>query len=363
MSTYLKVLAENLSAEHNVTILTSRYLPGLKRKEVINKVNIIRTPVSLAIGKGVIMFKYAGDVWRQMAKTDVVNCHVPQFESAVVALIAKIFKKKLVVTYHTELSWKGSIFNKISVTIVNFTQLITLLCADVIVTHTKDYVDHSKILKIFRKKITYIMPPVDIKALLKKRESKLFDKFLSKHKTSFKIGFVGRIAKQKGLNYLLNAFPIIKKKLANTVLILVGPHCEVIGEKTYQELLPQINKQKESIFLTGRVDPEEVGNYLKTFDVFVMPSDDTLESMPVAQVEALLFDIPVVVTNLPGVRVAIQKTGMGEIAKVGDSDDLAKKIILVLENVKSYKKNLPKAKELFNINHIIDRYTDVFTSI
>jgi len=68
---------------------------------------------------------------------------------------------------------------------------------------------------------------------------------------------------------------------------------------------------------------------------------------------------PVVAANLPGVREPIRKTGFGKTFLVGDSFDLAKKIVSLLTGPKiTVDKN--KAKETFSYQKTIDFYCQLF---
>ena len=66
----------------------------------------------------------------------------------------------------------------------------------------------------------------------------------------------------------------------------------------------------------------------------------------------MISDCPVVASDLPGVRVPIKMTGLGEIAKVGDSAALTKKIKKVLAT-KYDKKMFDEAEKIFS--------TEIFT--
>ena len=96
-------------------------------------------------------------------------------------------------------------------------------------------------------------------------------------------------------------------------------------------------------------------------DCLVLPSTDNLETFGIVQAEAMVCGVPVVASNLPGVRVPVMMTGMGEIASVTDNNDLAEKIIMVLKNKEKYIK---KAKNLdkFDYKKTVDQYEKVFMS-
>ena len=227
------------------------------------------------------------------------------------------------------------------------------LLADKIVTHTKDYADYSYYLKYFKHKTVFIYSPIKL------TESNVE---IPVSKAKHKIGFVGRMAKQKGLPHLLQAIPIIESKLGNDFkVILAGPYKEVIGENYKDEIQDLLDKHSDHLQLLGPIENADISQFYKAIDVFVLPSDDTLECFPLVQIESMLAGTPVVSTDLPGVRVGIQKTNMGLSARVGDSSDLAMKIAEVLTNKKKYLKNKGKIKDIFDYDESISQYIKVFS--
>ena len=118
---YAGWLAKALKKDgYKVTLLTSKFRDDLKEEEVADGVKIIRSKVGLKWGKGVVMPNYLIDSLRAVVKNDVVNCHLPQLESVVVALWAKIFRKKLIVTHHCQFSFDGNWQNKVILYILSY---------------------------------------------------------------------------------------------------------------------------------------------------------------------------------------------------------------------------------------------------
>ena len=69
----------------------------------------------------------------------------------------------------------------------------------------------------------------------------------------------------------------------------------------------------------GVVPPSEISDLFTVADVLVLPSINSTESFGLVQVEAMLRGVPVVASDLPGVRQPVRMTGMGEIAPIGDA--------------------------------------------
>ncbi|MGI6278256.1 MAG: glycosyltransferase family 4 protein [Patescibacteria group bacterium] len=353
---YAKRLAQGLLARgHQVTILTSRHQPDLPKREKKAGLTIIRDWVAFCLGKGVIMPLFPFSSYRLVKEADVVNCHLPQFEAIFLAFWAKILKKRLILTHHTDLSGWPGFFNRLSEGVVNLSQIITASLADKIVVYTKDYANHSRFLSRFRQKLVFTYPPVVVAQPDKAYKKELSQKLSG---VKYRIGFSGRIARQKGLPILLKAIPILKKELASFKIILAGPK-KIIGEDFAQEIAPEIKKYSENILFLGPLDQKQLAAFYQVIDLLVLPSDDTLESFGIVQVEAMLFGRPVVAANLPGVREPVEKTGFGKTFLVGDSSDLAKKIVSLLSGPKTAV-DKSKAEEIFSYQKTIDCYDWLF---
>ena len=95
-------------------------------------------------------------------------------------------------------------------------------------------------------------------------------------------------------------------------------------------------------------------------DVLVLPSVDPLEAFGMVQIEAMLCGTPVVASDMPGVRVVIRKTGYGRLSNVRDSQDIADKLIEVLDNPILINRS---QLTVFDCDHSIDEYEKLFRSV
>ncbi len=357
---YAQLLAKKMTeAGFDVTVLCSRP-KGMKKFETEEKVRIVRSNVLFAVGKGVMMPNYWRDSLREVRNSEVVNCHLPQLESLILAIWAKIFGKKLVITHHCEFGFTGTLSNKL-ISIISFPfHLGTYILADKIVSYTKDYAQNSIFLKIFKRKIEYILPPVVIgnEDEIKIKEIKENIGIDSNEKI---VGFVGRIAWEKGLDYLIEAVELVDNKM-KAKLVLVGPFKDVAGDKSGQKLKNLIEKSKNRIVLYGPMKHQDLVNFYNICDCLVLPSTDNLETFGIVQAEAMISGCPVVASNLPGVRMPVTMTGLGEIAKIGDSKDLAKKIEKVLKT-KYRLEQFEEAKNIFAIEKFKNSYIKLINEI
>lgn len=119
------------------------------------------------------------------------------------------------------------------------------------------------------------------------------------------IGFSGRIGREKDIPTLVEAFKKLEKKNKNVLLLIVG---EGIDEQL---------KGKNTI-LPGSVN--NVNDYLKAMDIFVLPS--LTETSSLATMEAMATGLPVIVTPVGSIPEYVVHNKNGLIFSRGDVNEL-----------------------------------------
>lgn len=105
----------------------------------------------------------------------------------------------------------------------------------------------------------------------------------------FRIGFVGRLDQQKNLPALVDAMAGLDAELA---LIGYGPQKDALEAKA--------SDNKVDIKFMGNVVNSELPALLNTCQLFILPS--LYEGHPKALIEAMACGLPVIGTNVPGIR-------------------------------------------------------------
>ena len=144
------------------------------------------------------------------------------------------------------------------------------------------------------------------------------------HPDTFTIGYIGQLIERKDLPTLLAAFHSLTRERTSLRLVIVGDG-PMRGE--LQSECDHLGISEQVEFLGYRPD---AASWLKTFDLFVLPS--RLEGIPRCIMEALAAAIPVVATDIPGNRdlISHQDTGLGY--PVGNSQELARYIAYMIDH-------------------------------
>ncbi len=140
------------------------------------------------------------------------------------------------------------------------------------------------------------------------------------------IGTIANFYPTKGIEYLIEAFNILKPKSQNPDLKLV-----IIGDGEEKEKLKELIKKyklKNEIILLGQI--EEASKYIKAFDIFILPS--VKEGFPWVILEAMAAKVPVIGTKVGGVPEIIESGKNGILVESKNPQELAKAIKYLSEN-------------------------------
>ena len=349
-------------AGHEVTVLTSRHLPDLPAEEILSGVRVVREPVLLKVSKGTVMPKFWADAAAYVRNADVVNIHLPQLESGMLARLGRKYGKKVILTYHCDLKMPSGAVNALANKGVLWMNEIAFRNCDVIVTNSQDYADHSEILSGVKEKVRIIQPPVELPEI-SPEEAEAFR--VKKHADQFTpvIGMACRFSADKGVEVLLDALPAVIREFPRACVFFMGPYENVLGEAAYYERLkPRIDELIAAGHwqFMGRLPDEEVPAFYKCIDVLAMPSLNRTDSFGLVQIEAMMNGKPVAASALPGIRVPVTRHGMGEIFPVGDSQALSDAFIRILKENRAYSpEDRQKIKDMYSPDHVASLYTEL----
>jgi len=365
LTIYAERLARGLAARgHQVTVLTSQFDPRLARIERLDRVRVVRAPVLLRVSKGVIMPTFGCLANRFTLWADVLSLHLPQFDAAGLALRGRLFRKPTALTFHCDLQLPAGLFNRVVNTVIDAANLAAGTLADVIVSYTQDYARHSAYLSHFQNKVRIIPPPVEMDTPDPEDMAAFRARWGMQGPPRGVIGMAARLATEKGVEVLLNALPRVLERYPNARVLYAGQHQNVLGEEDYaRRLEPLFERFRDHWTFLGVLNPREMAVFFSACDMVVVPSLNSTESFGLVQVEAMLCGTPSIASNLPGVRVPPQSTGMGEVVPIGDSAELAQAIIRVLDQRERYVRPRGDVEAMYSTPHTAELYELLFEEL
>jgi glycosyltransferase involved in cell wall biosynthesis len=364
LTIYAERLARALVGRgHHVTVLTSRFDGRLPGHEVRDGVEMVRPSVLMHISKGVIMPVMPLRAIQLARKADILHLHLPQLDAAYIALLGRALGKPVVITYHCDLHLPQGVIHRLANLASHLANHVSARAANVIVTNTRDYAEHSDFLMRYLHKVQVIPPPVtlpapsteDIEAFRCKAEIKPGQRI---------IGMAARLASEKGVEFLVEAMPQVLERHPNARVLFMGQNQNVLGEEAYaRKLAPLIEKLGAHWTFLGSLSPTELAVFYRESEVTVLPSINSTESFGMVQVEAMTCGTPVVATDLPGVRQPVRMTGMGLVVPPEDASSLAQAIVTILDRGDDFQGDPQAVAQQFSPETIGAAYERLFRDL
>jgi len=267
--------------------------------------HVIRVP-SYCFGNGAWMRGLS----RLCSDADVVHLHYPFYGTAGQA--AKLRRagiiRHLVMTLHMDAEasgLRGLLFDAHR----RWCQSRTLEAADQLLVSSLDYATHSSFSSFLTKhdpRLVELPFGVDTE-----RFSPIADPFMKMEKWGFpsKAKVVGTVSVMdqahpfKGIDVLLKA---VARLPSDVHLLLVG---DGDRRKDYENMAQGLGLV-ERVHFVGRLNNEDIVSALRSMDAFAFPSTSGAEAFGLAMLEAMACGVPVVASDLPGVRSVAQGAGL-----------------------------------------------------
>ena len=136
--------------------------------------------------------------------------------------------------------------------------------------------------------------------------------------------FIGRVAEEKGVKYLLEAMKEIEKYNDKIELKIIGYGKEKDSLEKYSKEL----ELKKVEFLGGKFGEEKM-LYLSAADVLILPS--LKEGAPVTVMEAMARNLPSIVSQVGGVELMIKNNKNGIIISPKNTREIIESVKKILK--------------------------------
>lgn len=299
-------------------------------------------------------------------KLDVIHSQTEFSIGTFARILAKQYNIPLVHTYHTMYEdyihyiTKGY-FNRSSKKLVEY---LTKFYCDT--TATELIVPTNKTYKFFKEKYKYekninIIPTgIEVERFfienIDKKEIEELRKVLNLNKKDFIILFVGRLAAEKNIEFLINSQVNLIKKYPNIKLLIVGDG----PDREKYELLVEKLGITDNVIFTGKVAWEEMPYYYHISSVFASASKSETQGLTI--IEAMAANVVPVCIKDEAFESMLTEELNGLLFK--NEEGYEKQIIRLYENreeLEFFDKQARIQSEFYSSKYYAERVLDVYT--
>jgi glycosyltransferase involved in cell wall biosynthesis len=346
-------LAEGLAARGwRVCVVASKHDPELATHEFVNGVEVIRAPVLAKVGKGTIGLNLTRLALREMARSTVVNLHLPLVEAG---LLARLSPVPVVSTYHCDVSLPTGdgplvrrLVNAAQHRAIDFSSRVALRRSAAAVVSSEDYARHSRMWSAIDGRMVAVPPPCPPRGA----GHPTFRRGEGLH-----VGFLGRIVEEKGVEHLVDAFLALDDPDAR--LLVGGDYLDVAGGSVAERVRRHIGDDPR-IAMLGFIPEEDLDDFYASLDVFALPSVNAFEAFGIVQVVAMMAGVPALVSDLPGVRTVVEETGFGEVVAPRDVPGLTAALARLRDDPPDAAHGAATASARYSVEAVLDAYDAVF---
>ena len=174
---------------------------------------------------------------------------------------------------------------------------------------------------------------------------------------NFKILYLSRIEKDKGIYESLNSFKIVNQEMPNSIFVVAGDGSEFTACKQYA-----LDHNIQNVEFLGFIRDKDRLAAFQQADVYLFPTNYG-EGMPTTILEAMAFGLPVITRPVGGIMDFFENDKMGILLDSNDSTVCANHIKDILRNGKRRIKiglynhnfileNMVSSKVLFKLESI-----------
>lgn len=324
--------------------------------EDVDNVPVIRASSSGVFASQPLSWKYFLELRRsiKLFNPDIIHFHYPNPLGAIYLLLSIKKHNKLIVHWHSDI-----VAQKFMKPFIRPIENRLLRRADSIIATSPNYIDASDNISQFKDKITIIPCSINEQTFFKAEndEAKIKD-IKSRFQNKPIIFFVGRHVEYKGIEYLLKSERLVN---SDCVFLIAGKGPLSDGLKA--------RYNSERIHWLGRINDEEMRQYLYAADIFAFPSITRNEAFGVALAEAMYCYCPAVTFTINGSGVnwvsINEETGL-EVNNC-DSEAYAKAIDCLINDVNLRQKlgeNAHKrVSRMFTKECVSQQYIDLYNNV
>jgi len=350
LSDAARAIAEGLAGRGwRVTVVATRHQPDLPARETLNGVDVVRTPVIARIGKGTVSPAFVPAAARAAGRSRALLLHLPLLEAGLIASLVR--RTPIVTMYQCDVSLPAGLANRGQTAVIDLSSRVACRRSRAVVASSADYAQASRISTSLLPRLRVIPPPCRLRS---------GGKPAFRDTPGLHVGFLGRLVEEKGVEYLVEGFRRLTDPAAR--LLLAGDFAAVAGGSVV-ERVRQGAAGDPRIRLLGFLPDAQVADFYASIDVLVLPSINPLEAFGIVQAQALMLGIPVIASDLPGVRVPLTEVDLGTLIPPRDAAAIAGALSAPLPAARQRQTASLRARELWMADAVVERNATLLREI
>ena len=337
-----KQIAEALSDEYEVKVISMRRGVGKGKEETIDGIEVCKLPSignmwsqELVFGLRKELKKFNPDIIHFQAPNPLLAIYLSRYLSR-----KNKDSYKLIISHHADLEKP-----KILRMLFNWGYRDLLEKSDCVIAYTSIFINNSREISNYSDKAEVIPHGTECPDwVFEEIESRIEEENLF-NRNEKKIGFLGRLRKWKGVENLIKAL----EDLPENFVLEIGGGGE---EKEKLERMVKERGLEDRVSFHGWIEGKEKWKFLLSLDALVLPSISEGESFGQVLVESQLTGTVTIASDLPtGVREVLGEGEFGFLVEPGDSQEISK----ALENLEDEEKSFELAKKAYH--NALNNYT------
>ncbi|MHA1284651.1 MAG: glycosyltransferase family 4 protein [Promethearchaeota archaeon] len=165
--------------------------------------------------------------------------------------------------------------------------------------------------------------------------------------------YIGLLNKRKNVSLIIDIAKEMKNMNIRFLLVGDGP------EKKNLEKKIEKYKLNKNVILTGF--RQDVHNFYHEANVFILPSKG--EGIPGVLLESMIYGVPIVASNIFGVRDIIINNVNGFLCQTESIQDFSKKICILIKNKELRDKFINKSKDFIKMHFLWEKNLQLYVNL
>jgi len=176
------------------------------------------------------------------------------------------------------------------------------------------------------------------------------------------VGTTCRLAREKGVKYLLQAANLVLQKMPKALFVIAGDGPE---KEQLQQLAREMGIDQHVLFV-GFLDHAHALELLSVVDLFAM-TPVSGESFGIAVAESMMLEKPVVATNIGGIPEVVADKETGYVVRSRDVEAIANAIMQLAAYTEDARtmgqKGRARVLQLFTLERMVSEFYDLFAGL